>query len=181
LPLMITCIISSLASRRLLPDSIYTLKLARRGVNIREGKEVNVLKSISVRDVMNREVETVQENMNLDGLGKKISRSKHNSFPVVNDRNELTGIVSYFDYRDVIFDEALKDLVVAKDIATSKVVTLTLSDNLYTAFEKITSKDFSILPIVSPEDPKKLEGVLTRRDIIGAYNKAVIKKDVLKG
>jgi CIC family chloride channel protein len=70
--------------------------------------------------------------------------------------------------------------VVAKELATQKVVTISLDDNLYNALEKITSKDFSILPVVSPDDSSKLLGILTRRDIIGAYNKAVIKKSLLK-
>ena len=45
LPLMFSCIIATIASGQFMEDSIYTLKLARRGVDIREGKEVNVLKS----------------------------------------------------------------------------------------------------------------------------------------
>jgi CIC family chloride channel protein len=179
LPLMIACIIGCLASGQLLKDSIYTLKLARRGVNIRAGKEVNVLKSISVKDVMNPEVETMPENITLGRLAEKMSKSKNNSFPVVDEDGNLTGILSFLDYRDVVFDENLKDLVVAKDIATRNVVTVSLDDNLYNAMEKITSKDFSILPVVSPSTQSQLLGVLTRRDIIGAYNKAVIKKSIV--
>ncbi|RLE01746.1 MAG: chloride channel protein, partial [Bacteroidetes bacterium] len=43
LPLMITCIISCLIARRLCGESIYTFKLIRRGINIRGGKEINIL------------------------------------------------------------------------------------------------------------------------------------------
>ncbi|MCK4390604.1 MAG: chloride channel protein [Desulfobacterales bacterium] len=179
LPLMIACIIGSLASGQLLTDSIYTLKLARRGVNIKAGKEVNVLKSISVKDVMNPEVETIPENMTLGRLAEKISKSKYNSFPVVNSEGDLTGILTFVDYHDVVFDESLRDLVVAKEIATTKVVTVSLNDNLYNTMEKITLKDFSILPVVSPDNPSQLLGTLTRRDIYSAYNKAVIKKFIL--
>jgi CIC family chloride channel protein len=180
LPLMIACIISYLASSQLLKESIYTLKLARRGVNIRAGKEVNVLKSIPVKSVMNPEIETIHESLNLGRLAERISKSKYNSFPVVDDEGNLTGILSFLDYHAAVFDENLKDLVVAKELATQKVVTISLDDNLYNALEKITSKDFSILPVVSPDDSSKLLGILTRRDIIGAYNKAVIKKSLLK-
>ncbi len=178
LPLMIACIISSMASSQLLEESIYTLKLARRGVNIRDGKEINVLKSIRVKDVMNSEVETIPENLSLGRLAEKISKSKYNSFPVVVGDDNLTGILSFFDCRDVIFDKNLKELVVAKDLATPEVVTVSLDDNLYNALEKITLKDFSILPVVSPDNPSQLFGVLTRRDIIGAYSKAEIKKSI---
>ena len=178
LPLMITCIISNIVGRQFLKESIYTLKLLRRGINLEEGKEVNVLKSIKVNEVMNNEVETITEALSLERLAEIISKSKYNSFPVVSDGNKLTGILSFFDYNEAIFDENLKGLVVAKDIATLDVVTISTDDNLYNALEKITFKDFSILPVVSPDDPTKLTGVLTRRDIMGAYNKAVIKKSL---
>jgi CIC family chloride channel protein len=177
---MIACIISSVASGQFLKESIYTLKLARRGVNIRAGKEVNVLRSIRVGDVMNRDVETVPENMPLGALAQKFSKSKYNSFPVLDGEGRLTGILSLLDYHETAFDENLRELVVAKELATPDVVTVTTEDNLYDALQKITSKDFSILPVVSSQDATQLEGVLTRRDIIGVYDKAVIKKSFLQ-
>jgi len=178
LPLMIACIVGCLASGQILKDSIYTLKLARRGVNIKAGKEVSVLRSISVKDVMNPEVETIPENITLGKLAEKISRSKHNSFPVVNKDGHLTGVLTFSDYHDVVFDEHLKDVVVAREVATTTVVTVSADDNLYNAMEKIALKDFSILPVVSPNNPSQLLGVLNRRDIFSAYNTAVIKKAI---
>ena len=70
---MITCIISRLIAGRLLKESIYTFKLLRSGVDIRAGKEVNVLKSIAVKDVMNPAVETIAESLSLREFAKKIS------------------------------------------------------------------------------------------------------------
>lgn len=179
LPLMITCIISTLAGSRLLKESIYTLKLIRRGVDIRAGKEVNVLKSIPVKDVMNPDVETLPENLSMEKLFGRISKSNHNSFPVLNEKSELTGILSFIDYSNAVFDENLKYLVVVKELATQNVVTISLDGNLYDALEKITLKDYSILPVVFPDNPKQMAGIITRRDIIGAYNKALIKKSFL--
>ena len=181
LPLMITCIISSLAVRVLSRESIYTLKLIRRGVDIQAGREVNILKSIPVKDVMNSEVETVTEGMSMGEISERIAKSKYNSFPMLDTAGRLKGILSYNDYRDAIFNDDLKDLVIARDLATMKVVTVTAEDNLYNALELITQKDFSIMPVVSPADEAELLGVLSRRDIIGAYDKAVIKKSILNG
>ena len=157
-------------------ESIYTMKLVRRGIDIREGKEVNILKAIRVSDVMNPDAETVYEGLPLSTLAGMISKSKYNSFPVVNSENALVGILSFFDYNEALYNEDLENLVVAKDLATLDVVTVSTADNLYDALQKITAKDFSILPVVSPTDAAVLMGVLTRRDIIGAYDKAVIKQ-----
>jgi CIC family chloride channel protein len=180
LPLMFACIVGTITSGQLLRDSIYTLKLARRGIDIKEGKEVNVLKSLLVKDVMSRQVETISEALPLEALSDKISKSKFNSFPVLNADNKLAGIISFIDYSEAIFDEDLKHLVVAKDLATSNVVTVSSDDNLYTALEKISRKDFATLPVVSPHDPGHLLGVISRRDIMGAYDKAVLKKSLFK-
>ncbi len=179
LPLMITCIISSLVGKWLFKESIYTVKLIKRGIDIKAGKEVNVLKSIPVRDVMNPDVEYVHEGLSLRQLSEKISKSKYNSFPVLNETKQLIGILSYNDYSKAMFEEDLMNLVVATDLATMDVVTVRMDDSLYDALELIAPKDFSIIPVVSSDSPSNLVGVISRRDIIGAYEKAVIKKSIL--
>jgi len=178
LPLMMTCIISSAVIRQLTAGSIYTLKLARKGIDIKAGKEVNILKSIGVREVMNVEPETLSEGLGMGKLADRISKSKYSSFPVINGQNELTGMLSFLDYHDAVFDEDLRDLVVVKDIATSQLITVSIDENIFDALEKISVHDFSILPVVSGNDNRKLLGILTRRDIIAAYNKALVKKSL---
>jgi len=180
LPLMIACIISTVVARQWLEESIYTLNLSRKGVNLKAGREINLLASIPVTEAMNSAVESVPENLSLGRFAEKISTSKYNSFPVVNEEGFLTGVISYLDYHDAMLDENLANLVVVKELATQNVVTISIDENLYTALQKIASKDFSILPVVDPEDPGKILGVLNRRDIMSAYNKAVIMKAVLK-
>jgi len=176
LPQMFSCILATIFAGQLMKDSIYTLKLSRRGIDIREGKEVNVLKSMLVRDVMNSHVETIAVGSALVEMTDKISKSKYNSFPVLNAANKLAGILSFYDYSEAIFDENLKDLVVAKDLMSENVVTVSADDDLFTALGKISRKDYSTMPVVSPDDPAELVGIVTRRDIIGAYEKAVLKK-----
>lgn len=179
LPLMITCIISRLIAGRLLKESIYTFKLIRRGIDIRAGREVNVLKSIAVKEVMNPQVVTIPESLKLKEFAAKLSKTKYNSFPVVNDKNELTGVLSFLDYNSALFNPDLQDLVVVKDLASRDVVAISADDNIYNALEKITLQDFSILPVVSPNDHVQILGVLTRKDILDAYDRTVMKKSVL--
>lgn len=180
LPLMLSCIIGTIAAGRFYRDSIYTLKLIRRGVDIREGKEVSVLRSLYVKDVMNPNVETIPEGMPLASMKEIISKSKFNSFPVLDSQKRLCGILSFNDYNEALHDEDLTHLVVAKDLATPDVITVSSQDNLYTALEKISRRDFSTLPVVSVNDPHELVGIVTRRDIIGTYEKAVLKKSLFE-
>ena len=127
---------------------------------------------------MNQEVETILDSLSLRKFAEKISKTKYNSFPVINDKGNLTGVFSFLDYNTAVFNNDLQDLVVVKDLATQDVVTVSVDDNIYNALEKITSKDFSILPVVAPDDHSQLLGVLTRKDILDAYDRTVIKKSI---
>jgi CIC family chloride channel protein len=99
---------------------------------------------------------------------------------MLDSENKLAGILSFNDYNEAIFDEDLKFIVVAKDLASSDVVTVSTDDNLYTTLEKISRYDYSTLPVVSSNDSKKLVGIVSRRDVIGAYEKAVLKKSLFQ-
>ena len=105
-------------------------------------------------------------------MGQQLSHHR------IASENRLAGIISFNDYSEAIFNEDLKHIVVAKDLASADVVTVTSNDDLYTALEIITRNDFSTLPVVSPDDPAQLVGIVTRRDVIGAYEKAVLKKSL---
>ena len=178
LPLMITCIISCLIARKLCGESIYTFKLIRRGINIRGGQEVNILSSINVKNVMYHTVEIIPENFLLQDLAKKLPQSRSNNFVVVDEKEKITGVLTFLDYYDKLFNDKLDNHMMVKDIMTKDVVTVSIEDNLSTAMTKITKGDYSILPVVSEEDPLKMKGILTRRDILEAYDQAVIKKAI---
>ncbi len=178
LPLMITCIISSLVATRLCEESIYTFKLIRRGINIRGGKELNILNSMPVENVMYHTVEMVPENLPLNRFTERLPQSRSNNFVVVNDREEITGVLTFLDYYDLLVNGEIDEHVRVKDIMAKDVVTVSIKDNLGTALEKIAAKDYAILPVVAEDNPLKMLGILTRRDILEAYDQAVIKKAI---
>jgi len=182
LPLMLSCIIATVIANQLKSDSIYTLKLARRGVDIRAGKEVNILKSLSVEVAMTEDVVTIPSNMSLKNLVKFTLASKHSSFPLVDEEGLLSGIVTFQDFKEVVFEEGLGDLVVAKELSPPRVITITKKENLDDALVKIGVRNIEQIPVVDENNPKKIIGILSRRDIFAAYNKALVNRSLaLKG
>ncbi|MFQ5841527.1 MAG: chloride channel protein, partial [Thermodesulfobacteriota bacterium] len=178
LPLMMTCIISSVTARQLKRESIYTMKLVRRGIDVMAGKEVSVLKSLLVRDFMVRDVVFISETMPLSSLLHLIKESTHSYFPVLNSREELVGIISLRDIRHILLEESLMDLVIAKDIMNEDVITLASNQNLNDAMGKFGIKDMGQLPVVDKDNPKKVVGMLKRTDVIVAYNNAVLRRSI---
>ncbi|NOY86075.1 MAG: chloride channel protein [Deltaproteobacteria bacterium] len=175
LPIMASCIVSTLVIKHFSPHSIYTIRLHQRGITIEAGKEVNVLQSLKVRDAMSTEMEIIAEDMPFDKILMHMTRSTYSNFPIVNRNKELTGILSFQDLRKHVFEPDLEKVVVAKDIATLHVTTVIPSDSLKDALAKLSYRNVEQLPVVDAMNPKKLLGILTRRDIITTYNKAIFR------
>src|SRR5690606_27892410 len=106
LPLMLTIIIALITGRRLLRnESIYTLKLSRRGIHLRRGRDVDVLESVPIEDVMARDVETVPPTMTLVELSETFSHNRYHGFPVVDANGELWGMVTIADLERAVAED----------------------------------------------------------------------------
>ena len=169
LPLMTACVIALVVSRRLDHLSIYTTKLKRAGIELREGKDVDVLKSINARDVMQREFETVSSGMLFRDLMEFVQTARQNSFPVVGGDNRLVGVISMQNLRRWINERSFSNVVVAEELAQRDIVTVSEDETLYTVWDKFERLDVESLPVVRMDDPGRLAGLLFRKDAYAAY------------
>ncbi|WP_372793919.1 chloride channel protein [Pontiella sp.] len=176
IPIMLTCVIGTAIARHLKKESLETVELTRIGIDLEAGKERNIMKSLTVGEVMQTRVETIPENMTLREFADFIQRTQHTNFPLVNASGELTGIISVQDFMDVVFEKNLMDLVVVKELATTDVITVFAEENLDTAMRRIGYRNIEQLPVVDRETRCKLHGIVSRHDMISAYNRALMNR-----
>jgi CIC family chloride channel protein len=178
IPIMLTCVIGTSIARHLKKDSLETVELTRAGIDLEAGKERNIMKALSVGEVMSRRVETVPESMTLGDFARFIEQTHHTNFPLINELGELTGIISVQDFMGVVFEKDLMDLVVIKELATTNVITVHPEEDLDTAMRKIGYRNIEQLPVVDRETHRKLYGIISRRDMVTAYNRALMSKSL---
>jgi len=176
LPLMLSCFLSYIVASEIRKGSIFTLPLLKKGIDLQAGREANIMRYLKVRDAMARNVETIPQSLNLREFLKRAMASKHTNFPVVDDEGRLAGIVDFQDFKDLIYEEALGDLIVVRDIVTEKVLTVTEDESLETVLERIGFRNIEQLPVVDRDDPGRIVGVISRHDIFSAYNKTLVKR-----
>jgi len=174
LPIMATCIAASYTYQRFTKHSIYMQYLLNKGINIRHGREASIMNSIKVQDVMSTDITTIAQEMPFRKILETISYSKNFYFPVLDNKGDMTGILSFSDIREVIFEEQLGDLLVAGELANTKVYSLTPQQNLNEAMEIFSQLDVDQLPVVRSEDKLKVIGMLTRGDMMASYNRAIL-------
>lgn len=179
LPLMITCIISTILSSKLSRESIYTLKLLLRNINIKEGAEINVMESIFIKEVVEKDFDSVNVTDNFGQVVNKVIRGRGPDFPVLTPNNNIYGIISIYDIKDHLFEkESLRDLLIAGDLASHEFEVLRIDENCQSALDKIRKYDLEGLPVVAEDDPQRVIGMAWRRDIQDAYQKEVERREI---
>jgi CIC family chloride channel protein len=179
LPLMMTCIIATLVSSSLRRASIYTIKLLRRGIDISGGMEQNILRDLRVGQFMNGTVATAPESATLGTILELFKVKNASYLHIVDASNLLSGIISFRDIRAILGDDPqLRDLVIARDIATTPVIAVTPEDNIRQALQVMSDKGISQLPVVSQNNPRVLIGTLRQKDVVSAYDRAIIRKEL---
>ncbi|MCK5125938.1 MAG: chloride channel protein [candidate division Zixibacteria bacterium] len=175
LPLMVAVTISTLVSRGLFEHSIYTIKLASRGIFLRGGKDLMILRSLQVFEVMDRSFETISPSTSLSRIINQIESTRETYYMVVDDNRYLYGIISLQDLRSVLTSSSLDDLIIAEDIAHTDLVTVTPDDDLEQVRRKIGMQDLQVVPVVESENSRKIIAVLRKDDMMTIYNKRLIE------
>lgn len=180
LPLMIACIISVLITNRIKKDSIYTLKLSRRGINLFRGQETNVLRLLSVSTVMTTECAQVHVETPFRNLLDLTVNSPHPNFFVTDHEGSLCGVISVHEIRKLIYEsDELQPILVAHDLMIPARHCFTPNDTLDTVMLALGDMNVDEVPVVNDEKERRFIGVVTKSSVIEAYNREISKRDMI--
>jgi len=174
LPLMMTVVFSTLVSRKLFSHSIYTVKLFRRGIDIKGGKDINILKSHQVREIMDENFETIVASTPLAEIFRIIESTNETYFIVVDKQEHLKGVITFQDIRSILSQHSLDYLIIAQDLIKENTNVLNFDDDLEKAYQMSSIKDLRLIPVVNEYESNKVIGVVRRDELIDAYNKWLI-------
>lgn len=179
LPLMISCIIATLVAQRLDPESIYTRKLVEKGIDIHRGQDVNVLRAIRVRDLLQPGTATVRRTETLRNLMERLADLPHSNLYLVDDAGKLTGVVTMQNIRRMLLHRnELQDLILAGDLEDRDLASVTPDDTADDALRLLRKESAEELPVVDPDDPGVLLGTVSRRTLLDTYYREVFKRDL---
>ena len=183
LPLMLTVVVATLIAQRLLHnESIYTLKLSRRGVRLQRGRDQDILRSVLVREVAQRtNLHTVPADMSLAQLADFLSSSHHHGLPVLDEQGRLWGIVTVSDLEQA-FDEKLPPDTPVSQIGTTwpHLKVAFLDESIGEVLARMGTRGLGRMPVVDRANAYELLGMIRRADIIRAYDMAMTRRDEMK-
>lgn len=176
LPLMFATVVSTIIAQHFEAESIYTLKLKLRGIDVRAKKDINLMRSLLVGETMTsaEELTMVTPETSLEDMARMFQETSHSGYIVLDDQGDLYGVVALSDLERAL--EAGKTDARVRDICTQNVVTAFPDETLEDALRQFGALDVGRIPVVDRRQPKRLLGVLRRSDIVHAYSHALVDK-----
>lgn len=169
LPVMFAVAVSLVISQRIQRDSVYAMGLARHGIRLDRGRDLEVMGAITVGDAMQGGTEALPESMKLSEAAEEMAKNHHHGLPVVDKHGLLVGILTVKD-----IEHATADTV--GEVCTREVETTFPDETLNIALRRMSQRDVGRLPVVARDNPRRILGVLRRVDIIHAYDIALTRR-----
>ena len=179
-PAMLASIIGTVVATRLNEDSIDTVDFSREGINIHEGREVAIMKSLKVGLAITEDINFISEQADINQLLLTFSETKSGFyFPVIDETGKMTGIVSMTDVKNIIHrDSQERSEQTVGSICHRDIIMMTPDDTLYRAMQLFDIKGLEEIPVVESLEHPWVLGMLKRRSVISAYNREVLKKGI---
>ncbi len=144
----------------------------RSNIGLPAGHKLDDPGDILVRHIMRLNVETIHHGAPFQELLNVIAHSRYDRFPVVDDEQNFVGIINYTEIRNLLFDPSLSDLLVARDLVSSAHHSIPPDTPLREALKTLQKKrNISYFPVIDPDEPKKLLGILSQNDVLAAFRR----------
>lgn len=181
LPLMLSCSLASILSRRFHPDSIYSEPLSRQGIRTSKIPEASLFSTTLVSEVM-RPVgphDAVLPTAGFAEIADAFMNTTHKHLYVADAKNRFRGAIRLHDFKTVYHAEHDLKFLIAEDLLQTDFPTAAPGDRLSHILDRFLAEDCERIPVVDGGREKRLVGTISRRDILDLYNREALGRRTL--
>jgi H+/Cl- antiporter ClcA len=161
--------------------AVQALALPQMGVNLRQADDSDWLQQVTVAEVMSTDYLALIETTAVPEAGWIMLQSKRYTILVWDQGQQLVGIVTLADVKRHIPPPQSETLAVPvalktlKDICTKEILCTYPNETLKAAAARMTARGLQLLPVVAPESPRQILGVLEQHQATMAAEVASIR------
>ena len=173
IPLMVVVALSYFITVYIEPFSIYTKDIAERGEFILYDRDRLILENLQLSKMIEKDFIPLNEEDTLSKLIEVIERSHRNVFPILDGEENLVGIVSLDDVREIIFERHMYHLILMRDIMSKPPAVIDIKDKMYDIVKKIDELNVWNLPVVNKG---KYVGFISKSNVLSHYRNLLLSQ-----
>lgn len=172
LPLMAAVVMSTAVSELLSKETIYTLKLRRRGIDLRAGKGDGLLHQIRAEQAMTTNLLLLPHTLTVAEAIKKLKQTHQWAVLVVDESGALLGVLVASEIEEALLSSRGQETLAA--LISIPAVSVFADEPLSEAIRRMGVHDQKILPVIARESGRHPLGLLSQDDIFQAYSVALL-------
>jgi CIC family chloride channel protein len=176
LPLMLAVVIATALASRLSPDSIYTLKLARRGIDLLRRRPASPMEAITVGEAMRPTPAPIHADAPLSAVVERFGTGGEPALPVVDAEGHFVGVLPQDQLEQAIGEE----MEPVAESLVRQLPTLGTRESLAEATGTLVRSDSAGLAVLD-EAGEHVVGWLSHRDILRIYDQRMKREQPGRG
>ena len=122
--------------------------------------------TLSVSDMMTKQIETIERNASIQEAAKKMKNKNVSSLVVVDDEGKPQGLVTERDLvRKACVNDVRTSMVISKEIMSSPIITIDSRSSASAAVDMMLRNNIRHLIVVDKSDINKPIGMITPLDL----------------
>jgi chloride channel protein, CIC family len=176
LPLMFAVAISLFFSQWLHHESVYELSLARKGIRLQRGRDVDVLETLTVAEMMKPAPAVISNTLPLKAASDHLLKERVHGLPVIGRGGDLCGVLTVEDIGRAIEQNPENARKPVENFCTQKLIVAYPDETINQVLRRMNRYDIGRMPVVKDSNPRKMIGWMNRVDLIRAYDIALAKR-----
>jgi CIC family chloride channel protein len=172
-PMMAVSVLAVLTARAFQKESHYIEGLRSAGIVWEKTPEATALSSLTVADVMREDIKLVPRSTPLPEIVQAFLHSRSLYLYIGDEEGRLLGVIDLHDIKETLPERDISNLVIAEDLL-QEIPFVTRSEPLTSVNEKLWFRDLGQLPVVDSAENRRFLGIVTRRDLLGAFDREVL-------
>jgi CIC family chloride channel protein len=177
---MVAVAVASLITRQATGGSFFTRQLDARGVDLRSAHERAVTRTIAIGTLMSDRFRCVDADTLVGEIRELLRTAPDYDLYVTAADGTLEGVVTFDRLRALLFDPAPDLSARAGALARTDIDMLVPTDTLDRALDLLETNDVRHLPVVEDRVSCRMVGVLHRRAVLEAYNRALMRQSAVE-
>ncbi|WP_022670053.1 chloride channel protein [Hippea alviniae] len=138
----------------------------------------DMLEEIKVQDILKKDFHYVLPDAPIDKIFSLLSEIQDEDLLVIDRSDRLRGIITMRVLKSMLAESEIPNILIAEDVANTRLITTTVDENLHTLMHKIGFKEINTIPVVDIRYKDRVIGVVKRTDIIKKYSE--IQEEIYK-
>jgi len=171
LPIMMASVVAVVVAQYLMRDSIYTLKLRRRGVLLGTMSDLTLLRRMTAGEIEAGPFTPVYPDDPLTRLLELRDKYRITDFTICDHDNSYLGMVTSADLRTALVEREAIPYLLAEELLRRDIPTVHPDETLDQVLEKFGMHEVNSLALIDPESQtsKRVTGLITRARLMAHY------------